>query len=422
MNWIIRNVRILKPGSPLHNQIRDIGICDGRLSHVSEQPLSLEGKEINIPALCISPGWLDLQAEFGDPGFEARETVVSGLDTAAAGGYTHVCVMPQAHPPADRSSSVRYLLERGAGHTVRLLPAAALSMGLEGKEMAELQDMGAAGAVMFTDGVCPLGKIELLERALRYTSAFGGLVADFPQEPGLSRNAQLHEGPLSTKWGLSGWPEAAELIQTERDIRLQRYTGGKLHLFNLSLPEAADLVGAAGQSMEQLSASVSVFHLCFEDKHAVPFETAFKFAPPLRPAAKRKGLIEALIAGKIHAVSSQHSPMEDDLKACEFDKAGFGSISLQTVYSLLCSVPELMARHELFPLWLSVNPRKILGLEVPDFAVGESADYTIFCPESSWEFNARTNRSLSCNSPVFGRELRGKVMGVFRENYFHIND
>ena len=422
MNWIIRKVRILKPGSSLHNQIRDIGICDGRLSHVSELPLSFDGREIDVPGLCISPGWLDLQAEFGDPGFEARETVVSGLDSAASGGYTHVCVMPRANPPIDRHSSVRYLLERAAAHAVRLLPAAALSAGLEGNELAELHDMKAAGAVMFTDGVSAVAKAELLERALRYSKAFGGLVADFPQEPGLSRNAQLHEGPLSTAWGLSGWPETAELIQLERDIRLQQYTGGKLHLFNLSLPESAERLHAAGGTLDHLSASVSVFHLCFEDRDAVPYETAFKFAPPLRPAAKRKGLIEALLAGKIHAVSSQHTPLEDELKACEFDKAGFGSISLQTVYSLLCSVPELKAHHDLFPLWLSVNPRRILGMEVPDFIIGESADYTIFSPEVAWEFNAQTNHSLSCNSPVYGRGLRGRAIGIFRENYFYIND
>lgn len=360
----------------------------------------------------VSPGWLDVGIHTGDPGYEHREDLRTAGQAAAAGGFTTVACMPNTRPPADTKSAVAYLQNKTAGHTVTFLPIGAVSVGTDGKDLAELYDMHTAGAVAFSDGRSPLQDAGLLLRALQYAQAFNGLVLHWPHHKTIAGGGQMHEGIMSTRLGMKGIPALAEEVTVQRDLSLLEYAGGRLHLHLLSTARGVALVRAAKAAGLPVTASVAVANLCFTDEMLAEFETAWKVLPPLRTEMHRKALLEGVADGTIDFICSNHTPWDTEAKELEFPFAEFGMIGLETAFALCRTfLDKQLSLQDLVQKW-AVGPRQVLGLPVPELKPGARAELTLFNPDTEWTFTKQDIRSKSDNTPFIGQTFKGKVIGI----------
>lgn len=396
---------------------QDIGIRNGIIEAV--------GKDLPVPADAevltfegtphVSPGWFDVGIQTGDPGFEHREDLQSAARAAAAGGFTAVACFPNTNPAADSKSAVAYIRNKTAGGAVAFYPIGAVSAHAEGKDLAELYDMHAAGAVAFSDGRRPVQDAGLLLRALQYARAFDGLIMDWPHHKSIAGGGQMHEGALSTALGMKGIPALAEEIMVQRNLSLLAYSGGRLHLHLLSARKAVELVRAAKAAGLPVTASVAAANLCFTDEQLAEFDSNWKMMPPLRGNSDREALLEGLADGTIDFICSNHTPWDSEAKNLEFPFAEFGMIGLETAYALCRTyLQEQLSIETLVQKW-ALSPRRALGLPVPEIKPGAHAELTIFDPEASWTFTEKHIRSKSQNTPFVGEVFRGKVLGIYNQ-------
>jgi dihydroorotase len=416
MNLLLQNVTIVDPQSPHHNQRTDILIENGLIRQVGKY-ISPEGATVvSGENLCVSPGWMDLHAHLRDPGFEYKETLESGAAAAAAGGFTAVLVMPETHPVVQTKAGVEYILRRSQTLPVDLVPAGALSQNLEGKELAELYDMHIAGAKAFTDAEHAVHHSGVLVRALMYAHNFGGKVHVRCDEKTVSHGGQMHEGVVSTRLGLKGIPSLAEELMVVRNIYLAEYAGTPIHLMALSSAKSVELVREARQKGLPVTASVHAANLFWNDSALEDFDTNYKVNPPLRGEDDRKALIRGIADGTIDCITSGHSPEDVETKVMEFDLAAFGMIGLEAAFALANSA-GILSKEELVKAFCH-NPRTIAGVEIPVIKTGEKANLTIFDPSEKWTFSANDIRSKSKNTPLVGKELTGKVIGIVNKGQF----
>ena len=294
MNVLIKSATIIDSKSAFHNKNQDILIENGLITQIAD---SIENSnsynEISKNNLHISQGWFDSSVCFGEPGFEERETIHNGIMTAAKSGFTAVAVNANTYPIIDSHSDVYFLKSKAKDNLVDLLPIGALTMNSDGKDLAELFDMTSAGAVAFGDYKKSLSNANLIKVALQYASSFDGMICSFPQEKSLTENSVMHEHIISTSIGLKGAPAIAEELQIARDLVLLEYTNGKLHIPTISTAKSVDLIRNAKRNNLNVSCSVAIHNLIFNDAMLSEFNTNFKVNPPLRS----KSDIEALIAG-----------------------------------------------------------------------------------------------------------------------------
>ncbi|HEX2615947.1 MAG TPA: dihydroorotase, partial [Flavobacteriales bacterium] len=242
---LLRQVTIVDPGGPHHEEQLDVLVRNGAIAQVGKRVSKGDAEEVRIEGLHVSPGWVETRAHFRDPGEEYKQGLLNGLDAAAAGGFTAVALLPSTAPVVDQRASVEYLLRKGQGHAVRVLPLGALTKGLKGEQLAEHFDMHAAGAVAFCDDQRPVRNTRLMLLALQYALNFNGRVITFAQDPDLLAHAQMHEGPMSTRLGIKGLPAMAEAIHLQRDLELLAYTGSRLHVATVSTTEGVELIRQA---------------------------------------------------------------------------------------------------------------------------------------------------------------------------------
>ncbi len=294
MQVLLKNVRICAGSNPTEPQ--DILIRDGIIHGIGKNLPQAEGAEQwsfgRSPY--VSPGWFDVGVQTGDPGFEHRENLHSAARAAAAGGFTAVACFPNTQPAVDSKSSVVYIRNKTADSPVTFYPVGAVSVHAEGKDLAELYDMHAAGAIAFSDGRQPLQDAGLLMRALQYARAFDGLIIHQPFHKSIAAGGQLHEGVLSTMLGMKGIPALSEEVAIQRDLSLLEYAGGRLHLHLLSTRKGVELVRAAKAAGLPVTASVAVANLCFTDSLLETFDSNWKVLPPLRDETHRAALLEGL--------------------------------------------------------------------------------------------------------------------------------
>lgn len=411
---LIRNVRIANGDpNPAEPRPLDILVRDGRIETVGEHLVPPVGAAVwQFENAWASPGWLDVGAEICDPGHEHREDFESATRAAVAGGFTAVACLPNTRPALHSKSEILYVKNKTAGGPVNFYPIGAISQDCAGKDLAELFDMHAAGAVAFSDGARPVQDAGLLLRAMQYAQAFDGLVLNHPHHKTIAAGGQMHEGIVSTQLGMKGIPALAEELMVQRDLSLLEYAGGQLHLHNISTAKSIALVRAAKQAGLSLTASVAVANLCFTDEKLTDFESNWKVLPPLRAETDRQALLDGLADGTLDFICSNHAPQDTEAKNLEFPYAEFGMLGLETAFALSQTfVGKKLAINELVAKW-AVRPRQILGLPVPTIAPGSRAELTIFDPDVEWTFSEKDIRSKSANTPLVGSSLRGRALGI----------
>jgi len=409
---LIRNATIVDPKSRHNGKERDIWIRNGVIESIKAKITDTKAKELEAKGACVSPGWIDVGVQSGDPGFEHREDFESVAAAAAAGGYTGLVCQPNTMPVTHSKTEVLYLKNHTKDYLVNFYPLGAVSRDCEGGDITEMNDMHHAGAVAFTDGRISIQDSGLMKRALQYVKAFDGLILNYPIDKKLAHKGQMHEGLISTTLGMKGIPSLSEELMVGRDISLAEYTNSKLHLSSISTNGSIDLVKEARANDLNVTASVAALNLTLDDEHLLGFDSNYKVLPPLREKNDMKALIKALKNGHIDFITSNHNPHDEESKKLEFPLADFGVIGLETTYALLNTHLGKQCSQEEFVNWLSLNARKILRLPIPTVEAGAAANLTIFDPNKEWTYSKDQIRSKSHNSPFIGTTFTGKVLGV----------
>jgi len=396
-----------------NGKVKDILISNGIITEIADEISTKADKVISGEGLCVSIGWMDMRANFRDPGDEHKEDLASGIRAAAHGGFTAVALSPDTHPAVDNKAAVEYLLNRSREEAVEIIPIGALSKGLKGESLAEMYDMFQAGAKAFGDDKRSITESGLLHRALLYAKNFGATIFHFPFDASLIPQGQMNEGENSTRLGLRGIPAIAEEMVVNRDLTLLAYTDGKLHIGPLTSVKSIELVHQARKNGLDVTCETTAAHLAYNDEELLGFDSNFKLLPPLRAESDRKALIKALKAGKIQVISSDHCPEDEEHKKREFDDASFGMASIESFFPLLyhhCAkalpIADLVATF-------SIHPREILDMEIPEITKGSPANLTLFSTSEKTHLMQSLLKTKGTNIAELGQKLNGKVIGIY---------
>lgn len=414
MKLLIRSAKIIDNESPFNNKIMDILVEDGNIKEIAPQIKAKKvDREISFDNLHVSQGWFDSSVNFGEPGYEDRETIENGLRTAALSGFTAVALNPGNDPVTDNKGAVSFLKNKAANQPVALYPIGALTRGSKGTEMAELYDMQQAGAIAFGDYQKAVSNPNMLKLALQYAQNFDALVLSFPQDNSIAGIGQVNENENSTLIGLKGIPALAEELQITRDLYILEYTGGKLHIPTISTAKSVDLIRDAKEKGLDVTCGVAIHNLFFTDDMLKEFDTNAKVLPPLRTRADVKALLAGLRDGTVDMVTSDHSPMDVEHKKVEFDNALFGTIGLESAFGALHQLVTLKTAVKLL-----TNGRSRFNIPETFIDEGTPANFTFFDPETNYTFEEADILSTSRNSLFLGHELKGKVYGVLAGTNF----
>ncbi len=411
MKLLIKQARVVDPNSSLNGQITDIFIDNGFISELAPELKQPADKVISIPGLHVSPGWVDVFANFGDPGYEYKETLETGSAAAAAGGYTAVMVIPNTNPCIHNKSNVEYIVQKSKSLPVTVHPMGAITKNTEGKELAEMYDMKASGAIAFSDGINSVQSSGLLLKALQYIKTFDGILIQLPDDKSINPHGLINEGIVSTRLGLPGKPAMAEELIVARDIELTRYAESKLHFTGVSSKKSLDYIRKAKESGIAISCSVTPYQLFFSDQDMVDYDTNLKVNPPLRTREDVEALRQGILDGTIDCIATHHLPHEFDSKVLEFEYAKYGMIGLETAYAVLRTAMPSVSNERWIEL-LSINARKLFGIQQATIKKGNKTSLTLFDPSKKWRLEEKNILSKSKNSPFVGKELTGKSLGI----------
>jgi len=417
MEILLRQVKIIDPSSPFHQQTTDILIENGFIKEVGQISNSTS-QQINIKNLHVSQGWLDVFSNFCDPGFEFKETLETGSNAAAAGGYTDVMILPNTNPIVHNKSGIEYIVQRSRDFVTNIHPIAAITKNTEGKELAEMYDMHQSGAVAFSDGTCPIQSSGLLLKALQYLKAIDKVIIQIPDDKSVNPSGLINEGIISTQLGLPGKPALAEELMIARDIDLMRYTDSKIHFTGISTAKSVELIKQAKKEGLAVTCSVTPYHLFFTDGDLVSYDTNLKVNPPLRSIEDQQALKGALLDGTIDCIATHHLPQDIDHKIVEFEYAHFGMVGLETSFAVIKTCFPGLGLEKTIEL-LSAKPRKIFDLQAAPINKDAPACLTLFLPDEKWTVNQI--RSKSKNSPFLGKELTGKPVGIINKDKVFLN-
>jgi dihydroorotase len=420
MTILARKALIIDPRSSHHNSVKDIFIAGGIIKEIGND-LSVQADEvIEAKDMIVSPGWIDLFAHFNDPGNEQKETLGSGANAAAAGGFTKVCVIPNTNPVTDAKSQVEYIVQKAKDLPISIYPLGAITKKTEGKELAEMYDMRNSGAVAFSDGTSPVQSSGLMLKALQYVKAFDGVLVQLPNDKSISAHGLMNEGIVSTRLGLPGIPAIAEELLIKRDIDLVRYTGSRIHFTGISTAISIGLVRAAKAEGLHVTCSATPYHLVFSEEDLLQYDTNLKVSPPLRTLKDVEALRQAVVNGDIDCIATHHFPQHIDNKVCEFEYAKDGMIGLESAFGLLgTAIPQLSPARTVE--LLHGNPAAILKLDTSSIENNATADLTIFSRNTPYTFGTQHIRSRSANTAVTGMQLGGKVIGIINKGKLFLN-
>jgi len=414
-SWRIRGGRVVDPHRGC-SEDADLDIVDGRIavpgSASSGDPL------IDARGMTVVPGLMDLHVHFREPGDDAAETIASGSQAAARGGFTTVVTMPNTTPATDSAEMIRYVLEQAhcAGH-VRVLPSGCITRNRQGGALADLSAMRAAGAAAFTDDGATVADDRLMQDAMIVARDLGVMVMDHALDPALSGSGVMHEGDFSRKYGLPGVSVTAETRMVARDIACAAQTGAAVHIQHLSCAESVALVRRAQQRGVKVTAEVTPHHLALCDADIDPANADYKMSPPLRTAADREAVVAAVAEGVIAAFATDHAPHTATAKARGFARAPFGIVGLETAVGVTYTVMVKSGRMSLLE-WLrrwTTGPAGMLGMNPPSLAVGAPADIAVLDLCNEWTVCAADFASRSRNTPFEGWRLTGRAIHTFMD-------
>lgn len=412
---LIRGGTVVDPANGLEAK-RDVLIRSGRIASVSEP----SAKKVSAAAVIdatgclVTPGLIDMHVHLREPGYEYKETVLTGTRAAVAGGFTAVACMANTNPVNDNAAVTEYIRERAAAaNLARVYPIGAVSKGLKGQELAEIGEMCRAGIVAVSDDGMPIMNAGLMRRALEYSAMFGLPVIAHEQDSDICGDGVMNEGIVSLRLGLRGMPSAAEDAMIARDIALLERTNGRLHVAHLSTAGAVELVRTAKRRGFAVTAEVSPHHFTLTEEAVEGYNTNAKMNPPLRTAEDVAAVREGLRDGTIEVIATDHAPHHRDEKDVEFDCAANGIVGLETALALSLR----MAEESSLPISaliavLSTNPAKILRVEGGTLSVGAVADVAVIDPQRVWTVEPERLHSKSHNTPFGQMELKGSAVAT----------
>ena len=412
---VLRGGRVLDPSQHL-DAVGDLVLADGKVENfwrAGETTYNDEYQVIDCDGLVVSPGFIDVHCHLREPGREDVETIATGARAAAAGGFTAVCAMPNTQPVTDNQAAVGFVLRQGqAANAARVHPIGAISLGQEGKALAEFGEMVGAGAIAVSDDGRPVASAHLMRTALEYARTFGIPVADHCEEPTLAAGGAMNEGIVSARLGLRGIPSEAEEIMVIRDILLARRTGGHVHLCHMSTKGSIELIRWGKERGIRVTAEACPHHLSLTEDAVEGYNTNAKMNPPLRTAEDVEAIREGVRDGTIDLVATDHAPHHYDEKEREFADAPNGIVGLETALAVVMTwlvKPGLIDLATLVDR-MSVSPARTFNLPGGSLRRGTVADITVFDPAHEWKVDPAKFASKGRNSPYGGQTLQGLVM------------
>jgi dihydroorotase len=408
---VIRGARVVDPGEGIDATL-DVRTDAGLVTEIGAKVDANGHRVVDGTGLILGPAFVDPHVHLRTPGREDEETIASGTRAAAAGGFCAILAMPNTEPVVDSAAVLGALVERARAEAeVPVGFLASISKGQRGAELTEMAELADACAAGFSDDGLPVSSAGLMRRALQYVRVTGRRLALHCEEPTLSRGGHMHEGAVSAELGFAGYPSVAESLMVERDLALAAYEGEPIHLLHLSARESVEALEAAQAAGVSATAEVTPHHLCLTDEAVRSLDANVKMNPPLRAEEDRTALLGALRTGNISAIASDHAPHARHEKEAPFEAAPFGVTGLETAFAALNThlvEPGLLPLATLLER-MSAGPARAYGLEPPRIAVGAPANLVLLDPNASWRVREEGFRSLSANSWLLEKTLRGRV-------------
>ena len=416
MNIILKSAKVINVESKHNGSKQDILISEGKIKKIGSTISVKNAKTISIKNLHVSVGWFDSSVSFGEPGYEERETLLNGADVAAKSGFTDLLLNPSTNPVLDNQTDISFIKSKSLNSSCNIHPIGALTLSSESKDLAELYDMKNSGAVGFYDFKKPILNSNLLKTALLYSQSFNSVIMSYPQDNSVAKGGLINEGTISVNYGIKGIPNFAEEIQIARDLHVLEYTGGKLHIPTISTKKSLELIKKAKSKGLNVTCSVAVHNLIFNDKKLKDFDTRFKVLPPLREEKDRVALVNGVKTGLIDMVTSDHLPIDLENKKTDIENAKYGTIGLESIFGSLLSLFDLNQTIEILS-----RGREIFNIKKPEFEVGSKASLSLFTI-NDYEFSKADILSKSKNSAFLGMKMKGKPIGVINGNKIKINE
>ena len=410
-DMLIRNGHIIDPANK-RDGIADLLVRDGIISRIEQDiPLTPDLEVIDAAGQLVIPGLVDMHTHLREPGYEYKETIHTGTMSAAAGGFTSVCCMPNTQPVNDSQAVTEFIRQRAfTTGVVNVFPVGAITKGSKGDEITEMGDLKKAGCVAVSDDGKPVVNNLVMRRALEYAKMFKLPVISHCEDLALADDGVINEGKISTELGLRGIPNASEDVMVARDIALAELTGGHIHIAHVSTGGAVELIRRAKGKGVNVTAETCPHYLVLTDEAVRGYNTNAKMKPPLRSAREVAAVRAGLQDGTIDAIATDHAPHSQEEKEREFDYAPFGIIGLETALPIVLRLVEegVLTLRDVV-LKMSVNPARILGINKGSIAIGEAADITMIKPGTAWVVDAGNLKSKSRNTPFDGWKMRGMV-------------
>lgn len=424
MKIILKQIRLIDPSLKL-NEVNDLLIEDGvikKIGNLTEEEIK-SSKVFNMEGKICSPGFFDMHVHLREPGREDEETIETGSNAAAAGGFTGIACMPNTNPAIDSAEVVRFIKEKASNHLVDVYPIGAATLNRKGESISPILELYEAGVVGYSDDGNVIKSAGILRNVLEYSKITNAPVIEHCEDESLADGA-MNESFNSTLLGLPGIPTVAEDLIVMRDIMMAEYVDGKIHVAHISSKNSVELVRQAKKKGIKVTAEVTPHHFSLTDDNLKTFDTNFKMNPPLRTKDDVEAIIEGLKDGTIDCIASDHAPHSIEEKEMEFIYAPNGIIGLETQIGL--AISELVKKKYLTLEQMiekfAINPRKILNLEIPKIKIGETANLTILDPEQIWTVDISKFKSKSKNSPFDKRLLTGKSVATINKGKMFFED
>ena len=426
MKLLLKNGKIIDPVNNIFGKY-DILMENRVIRKISKTGIKENSENIEIydlKGMYILPGLIDMHVHLREPGYEEKETIKTGCEAAAAGGFTTIACMPNTKPVADNPATVEYIKAKAENALVKVVPIGSITKNSEGRELAEIGFLKEAGVRALSDDGNPVMNSKIMRRAMEYAESFKLPIISHCEDENLSAEGVMNEGYYSTILGLKAIPTIAEEVMIARDILLAEYTGSTLHIAHLSTKRGLGLLADAKKRGINITAEVTPHHLLFDDSFVIGYNPDTKVNPPLRTIEDVKALREGIKNGKIDAIATDHAPHTYEDKLGEYDYAAFGISGLETAISSLYTeliLKELLDFNVLIKL-MGINPARILNLDYPGLKKGQDLDLIVFDPERKWKVEKKTLKSKGKNTPLLGKELKGKVVLTFVNGKLVYND